>query len=60
MPFSPASKDRPAATDRALDENRRAAGNDRNRNAASRQVPDPVGDQRLAHPGVNNRKVAGR
>jgi hypothetical protein len=58
MPFSPASKDRPAATDRALDADR--AGRDKNRAAADRQIPDPTGDQRLNHPNVNNRRVAGR
>jgi hypothetical protein len=57
MPVSPAGKDRLRRLDQALDEERRRVGNDRNRAAADRQVPDPVGDQRLAHPGVNNRRV---
>jgi hypothetical protein len=55
MPFSPASKDRPRKLDRALDEARRTAGNDRNRDAADRQIP--TDDQRLNHPNVNNRRV---
>jgi hypothetical protein len=55
--FSPAAAQRARDLDRALDEERRRVGNDRNRAAADRQVPDPVGDQRLAHPGVNNRRV---
>jgi hypothetical protein len=58
MPFSPAAKARPAATDRALDADR--AGRDKNRNAADRQIPDSLGDRRLNHPNVNNRRVAGR
>jgi hypothetical protein len=55
MPFSPASKDRPRKLDQALDEDRRRSGNDRNRAAADRQIPQD--DQRLNHPGVNNRRV---
>jgi len=58
MPFSPASKDRPAAADRALDAN--AAGRDKNRAAADRQVPDSHGDRSLGLPNTNQRKVAGR
>jgi hypothetical protein len=60
MPFSPAARDRACKADQALDQARRDAGNDRNRDAADRQIPDPTGDQRLIHPNVNRRKVAGR
>lgn len=56
--FSPASRDRARKVDQALDQDR--AGRDKNRAAADRQVPDPTGDQRLNHPNVNNRRVAGR
>jgi hypothetical protein len=56
--FSPAAAQRTRDLDRALDEDRQ--GRDRNRAAADRQIPDPTGDQRLNHPGINNRKVAGR
>ena len=56
--FSPASKARPAAVDRALDADR--AGRDKNRAAADRQIPDSHGDKSLSLPNVNNRKVAGR
>jgi hypothetical protein len=60
MPFSPASEDRSRKADQALDQARRDAGNDRDRDAADRQIPDDLGDQRLNHPNVNNRRVAGR
>lgn len=60
MPVSPAGKDRARKADQALDQARRDAGNDRNRAAADRQIPDSHGDQSLDLPNVNNRKVAGR
>jgi hypothetical protein len=53
--FSPAVAQHARDLDRALDAAR--AGRNKNRAAADRQVPDPVGDQRLRHPGVNNRRV---
>jgi hypothetical protein len=56
--FSPAAAQRARDLDRALDVDRQ--GRDKNRAAADRQIPDPTGDQRLNHPNVNNRRVAGR
>jgi hypothetical protein len=39
MPVSPAGRDRAKSIDQALDEDRRARGDDRNRNAAGRLEP---------------------
>lgn len=58
MPISPAAADRARRTDRALDEERRRIGVDRNANAADRQVPLSHGDKSLGHPNANQRKVA--
>jgi len=61
MPISPAGADRAARTDRALDEERRRVGVDRNRDAADSQTTPAVSDEAtLALPNTNNRKVAGR
>jgi hypothetical protein len=57
MPLSPAGKDRARKADQALDENRRAAGNDRNRDAADQQLEPSHGDKSLDHPNTNNRRV---
>lgn len=57
--FSPASRDRARKADQALDQARRDAGNDRNRNSADRQLEDSHGDKSLNLPNVNNRRVAG-
>lgn len=59
MPFSPAGKDRARKADEALDQARRAAGNETNRNAADTQGPgglDQDTSRRL--PGTHNGKVA--
>jgi hypothetical protein len=51
--FSPAAAQRARDLDRALDADRQ--GRDKNRAAADKQVPED--DQRLNHPGTNNRRV---
>jgi hypothetical protein len=54
--FSPAAAQRARDLDRALDADRQ--GRDKNRAAADRRLPeDPIGDHRLNHPNVNNRRV---
>jgi len=55
--FSPAAAQRARKADQAHDRARAEAGNDANRRSADREVPDDLGDQRLNHPGVNNRRV---
>jgi hypothetical protein len=61
MPISPAGRDRAARTDRALDDDRRRTGNDRNRDQADSQTAPALSDEAsLALPNNNQRKVAGR
>jgi len=61
MPVSPAGRDRAERIDRALDEDRRARGDDRNRLAADTRIAPALSDEEsLALPNTNQRKVAGR
>jgi hypothetical protein len=59
MPVSPAGRDRAARTDRALDEERRRAGVDRNRDAADQQLEPSHGDPPRSRdvPNTGNGKV---
>ena len=62
MPVSPASSDRPARTDQALDQARRDAGVDRNVRDADQQLEPSHGDPpRSAHvPGTTQNGRAAR
>ena len=61
MPVSPAGRDRAERIDQALDEDRRARGDDRNRLAADTRISPALSDEEsLRLPNTNPRRVAGR